>query len=81
MILASTTYGPVGHLRVALRLHLIRSMADGTGTHHAGALKFGLREGFSRKRQAPTGPAPVRPASPPIEEPQFSFKKKKKFRR
>lgn len=60
---------------------LIRSMADGTGTHHAGALKFGLREGFSRKRQAPTGPAPVRPASPPIEEPQFSFKKKKKFRR
>ena len=26
---------------------LIKSMANGTGTHHADALKLGLREGFS----------------------------------
>lgn len=32
----------------AAALDLIKSMADGTRVHHAGALKFGLREGFSR---------------------------------
>ena len=31
---------------------LIKSMADGTRTHHASALKFGLREGFSRTEPA-----------------------------
>ena len=30
----------------------IKNMADGTGTHHADALKFGLREGFSLARAA-----------------------------
>ena len=29
---------------------LIKNMAGGTGAHHAGALKFGLREGFSLAR-------------------------------
>lgn len=36
---------------------IIKSMAGGTGAHHAGALKFGLREGFSLAR-------PTRPSSP-----------------
>ena len=29
---------------------LIKNMAGSTGAHHAGALKFGLREGFSLAR-------------------------------
>ena len=29
---------------------LIKGMANGTGAHHAGALKLGLREGFSLVR-------------------------------
>ena len=33
---------------------LIKSMADGTGVHRAGALKFGLREGFSRASPKPS---------------------------
>jgi len=37
---------------------LIRGMADGSGAHHAGALKFGLREGFSLAR-------PKQPEAPP----------------
>jgi len=43
---------------------LIKSMAEGTGAHHAGALKFGLREGFSLPR----------PKSPEtIQQPVFNF--------
>jgi len=37
---------------------LIRDMADGSGAHHAGALKYGLREGFSL-------PRPKQPEAPP----------------
>ena len=37
----------------ASAVDLIKSMADGTGSRHADALRFGLREGFSRVRQAP----------------------------
>ena len=33
-------------------VNLIKNMAGGTGAHHAGALKFGLREGFSPARLA-----------------------------
>jgi len=34
----------------ASAVSLIKNMAGGTGSHHAGALKFGLREGFSASR-------------------------------
>ena len=37
----------------ASALDFIKSMAGGTRAHHAGALKFGLREGFSRLEPAP----------------------------
>ena len=57
--------------------NLIKSMADGTRTHHASALKFGLREGFSRTGQATAEPAPP----PPPVESQLSLKKKKKGRK
>lgn len=43
---------------------LIESMADGTHTHHASALKFGLREGLSRAKVMPPEPEPA---------PQFSM--------
>ena len=38
----------------ASAMDLIRSMASGTRVHHASALKFGLREGFSRAVVEPT---------------------------
>ena len=34
----------------AFAVDLIKGMADGTRVHHASALKFGLREGFSLVR-------------------------------
>jgi len=42
----------------ASAVNLIKNMAGGTGAHHAGALKFGLREGFSLPRA--TGKKPMR---------------------
>jgi len=36
----------------ASAVNLIKNMAGGTGAHHAGALKFGLREGFLSTRTA-----------------------------
>ena len=42
---------------------LIKGMAGGASPHRAGALKFGLREGFSRAN--PTQPEPV-PAPLPV---------------
>ena len=38
----------------ASAVDLIRSMASGTRAHHASALKFGLRGGFSRVIVEPT---------------------------
>lgn len=35
----------------ASAVDLIKSMAGGAGAHHADALKFGLREGFSLSPQ------------------------------
>jgi len=37
----------------ASSINLIKSMADGTGAGRASALKFGLREGFSRVSSSP----------------------------
>jgi len=37
----------------ASTIGLIKNMADGTGAHNAGALKFGLREGLSLPRPKP----------------------------
>jgi len=44
----------------ASSVNLIKGMAGGTGAHRASALKFGLREGFSRvsstlSQSRPTG--------------------------
>lgn len=55
----------------ASALDLIKGMAGGTGERHAGALKFGLREGFSRFK-----PTPVEPVQPsPYTEPRPAVKK------
>ena len=52
----------------ASAVELIKSMANGTRTDHADALKFGLREGFFR-----TWPTPVEslkdPPSAPAKKP------------
>ena len=55
---------------------LIKNMADGTLAQHAGALKFGLREGFSRMEPvAPVVvPAPA-PAPSPAPDAKTSWKK------
>jgi hypothetical protein len=43
----------------ASAVNLIKNMADGTLAHHAGALKFGLREGFSRTTRAASATVPA----------------------
>ena len=60
----------------ASAVDLIKDMAGGTGPHHAGALKFGLREGFLRVWQTPIEPSP--PPSIGSPEPPDRKKKKKK---
>jgi len=46
------------HDTAASVVGLIKSMVDGSGMHHAGALKFGLREGFSLVRRKKPEPPP-----------------------
>lgn len=48
----------------ASAMDLIKSMASGSRESHAGALKFGLREGFSRFK---TAPVEIAQPSPPVE--------------
>ena len=48
----------------ASALDLIKSMAGGTRANHAGALKFGLREGFSRIDPPPI--KTIQPLSKPL---------------
>jgi len=48
----------------ASAVSLIKNMASGTGAHHAGALKFGLREGFSPARVMGKNPPAGRDAGP-----------------
>ena len=43
---------------------LIKSMADGTRTDHADALKFGLREGFFRTWPTHAEPTPAQSSIP-----------------
>ena len=60
----------------ASSLDLIKSMAGGTRTHHAGALKFGLREGFSRFKSTPVEtvpPSPYAEQRAPVKKPTSRF--------
>ena len=58
----------------ASAVDLIKDMAGGTGPHHAGALKFGLREGFLRVWRTPIEPSPP----PSIGSPELLDRNKKK---
>ena len=39
-------------------VELVKNMADGTGAHHAGALKLGLRKRFSSESPTPAKAVP-----------------------
>lgn len=56
----------------ASAVNLIKNMADGARAHHAGALKFGLREGFSQMMPAALVAVPT-----PTYESRFPTRKKR----